>query len=218
MARACRAPTAQTGQWIQGPRTGFFEAVHQELGRLPFIVEDLGFITKDVEILRDEFQLPGTRVLQFAFDGHSDNPYLSHNFSSNTVAYTGTHDNAPTRQWYEELPDFQRQNLWSYLKRAPAGDTEVAPALIHLGWSSRAALAVAPLQDLLNLGAESRMNIPGQASGNWRWRCREDMLYLSAFEWLQELTQTSRRSRPPSTDLHMQLEADVSARSVASQT
>lgn len=94
--------------------------------------------------------------------------------------YTGTHDNAPTRQWYEELPDFQRQNLWSYLKRAPAGDTEVAPALIHLGWSSRAALAVAPLQDLLNLGAEGRMNIPGQASGNWRWRCREDMLYLLA--------------------------------------
>jgi len=197
------APTAQTGQWVQGPGAGFFEALHQELGRLPFIAEDLGIITKDVEILRDEFQLPGTRVLQFAFDGHSDNPYLPHNFSSNTVAYTGTHDNAPTRQWYEELPDFQRQNLWSYLKRAPAGDAEVAPALIHLGWSSKAALAVAPLQDLLNLGPESRMNVPGQASGNWSWRCREDMLYLSAFEWLQELTQTSRRSRPPSTDLHM---------------
>jgi len=209
------APTAQTGQWVEGPGAGFFEALHQELGRLPFIAEDLGIITKDVEILRDEFQLPGTRVLQFAFDGHSDNPYLPHNFSSNTVAYTGTHDNAPTRQWYEELPDFQRQNLWSYLKRAPAGDAEVAPALIHLGWSSRAALAVAPLQDLLNLGPESRMNVPGQASGNWSWRCREDMLYLSAFEWLQELTQTSRRSRPPSTDLHMKLEADVSMHCVA---
>jgi 4-alpha-glucanotransferase len=74
-----------------GPGAGFFEAVHQELGRLPFIAEDLGIITKDVEILRDEFQLLGTRVLQFAFDGHSDNPYLPHNFSSNTVAYTGTH-------------------------------------------------------------------------------------------------------------------------------
>ena len=132
-----------------------------------------GIIIKDVEILPDRFQLAGTRVLQFAFDGHSDNPYLPHNFSSNTVTYTGTHDSAPTRQWYEELPDFQRQNLWSYLKRAPAGDTEVAPALIHLGWSSRAALAITPLQDLLNLGAESRMNIPGQASGNWRWGCRK---------------------------------------------
>ena len=90
-------------------------------GGLPFIVEDLGLITPDVHALRDQFQLPGTRVLQFAFDGHADNPYLPHNFVPNTVVYTGTHDNAPTREWYEELPDYQRQNLWNYLKRAPGG-------------------------------------------------------------------------------------------------
>jgi len=188
------APTAQSGQWVQGPGAHFCEAVQNELGHLPFIVEDLGVITPDVEALRDQFRLPGTRVLQFAFDGHPDNPYLPNNFVPNTVAYTGTHDNAPTRQWYEELPDYQRQNFWSYLKRAPGEGAEAVPALLSLGWSSMAALAIAPLQDLLNLGAESRMNVPGRASGNWRWRSQNDMLADRAFEWLQELTETSKRS------------------------
>lgn len=187
------APTAQSGEWVPGPGAGFFEAVRKQLGGLPFIAEDLGLITPDVHALRDQFQLPGTRVLQFAFDGHSDNPYLPHNFVPNTVAYTGTHDNTPTREWYEELPDYQRQNFWSYLKRAPGGNAEAPPALIHLAWSSQAALAIAPLQDLLNLGAESRMNVPGRASGNWSWRCPGDMLSLPSFEWLKELTDRSRR-------------------------
>src|SRR5271169_414975 len=190
------APTAQSGQWVPGPGAGFFEAVRKELGGLPFIVEDLGVITPDVQALRDQFQLPGTRVLQFAFDGHSDNPYLPNNFVPNTVAYTGTHDNAPTREWYEELPDYQRQNFWNYLKRAPGGNAEAAPALMDLAWSSRAALTIAPLQDLLNLGAETRMNVPGRASGNWGWRCREDMLSQTVFQWLREITETANRSGP----------------------
>ena len=107
------APTAQSGQWVAGPGANFFQAMERELGRLPFIAEDLGLITPDVEGLRDQFQLPGTRVLQFAFDGHADNPYLPDNFVSNAVVYTGTHDNATTREWYEESPDYQRQNFWS---------------------------------------------------------------------------------------------------------
>jgi 4-alpha-glucanotransferase len=188
------ASTAQSGQWVPGPGTHFFEAVRNELGHLQFIVEDLGIITPDVQALRDQFRLPGTRVLQFAFDGHADNPYLPNNFAQNTIAYTGTHDNAPTRQWYEELPDYQRQNFWAYLKRAPGERSEAARALMTLAWSSMAALAIAPLQDLLNLGAESRMNVPGRASGNWRWRSQEDMLADRAFDWLQELTETSKRS------------------------
>ena len=188
------AATAQSGQWVPGPGASFFEVVQKELGRLPFIAEDLGLITPDVQALRDQFQLPGTRVLQFAFDGNPNNPYLPRNIPHNAVAYTGTHDNAPTREWYEELPDNQRQNFWGYLKRAPRGSSEAAPALMELAWSSNAALAIAPLQDLLNLGAESRMNVPGQASGNWRWRFREDMLSPPAFQWLQELTETSKRS------------------------
>src|SRR5262245_51347422 len=163
------APTAQSGQWMPGPGANFFGAVEKALGGLPFVAEDLGMITPDVGALRDAFQVPGTRVLQFAFDGHADNPYLPHNYVPNTVVYTGTHDNSTTRGWYEDLPDAERRNLWDHLKRAPGTSEEAAPALLHLAWSSMAALAIAPLQDLLNLGKAARMNQPGRARGNWRW-------------------------------------------------
>ncbi len=116
------APTAQSGKWVAGPGADFLDAVQRELGTLPFIAEDLGLITPDVYALRDQFHLPGMRVLQFAFDGKPDNPYLPRNYVRNTVVYTGTHDNPTTRGWFEELPEFQRQNLWSYLKR-PGGES-----------------------------------------------------------------------------------------------
>jgi 4-alpha-glucanotransferase len=168
--------------------------LQQELGTLPFIAEDLGLITPDVYAVRDEFHLPGMRILQFAFDGKSDNPYLPHNYDRNTVVYTGTHDNPTTRGWFDGLPDDQRQNLWNYLK-LPGGDSgDVSPALMNLAWSSVAALSVAPLQDLLNLGSEARMNIPGSVEGNWTWRCTESMLSDRAFEWLRDLTKNSKRS------------------------
>jgi len=155
---------------------------------------DLGVITPDVATLRDQFQVPGTRVLQFAFDGHRDNPYLPENFVPNTVVYTGTHDNAPSREWYEELHDDQRQIFWGYLKRVSGESTEAAPALMRLAWSSRAALSIAPLQDLLSLGKEARMNTPGRPSGNWNWRATEAMMAPPAFERLGELTENSRRA------------------------
>jgi len=202
------APTAQTGQWVAGPGASFFQAVQRELGHLPFIAEDLGLITPDVHALRDQFRLPGMRVLQFAFDGPADNPYLPYNFVHNTVAYTGTHDNATTRQWYEELPDYQRQNFWSYLKRAPGTSADAAPELMRLAWSSPAALAIAPLQDLLNLGSEARMNVPGRADGNWRWRVREDMLSSQAFRWLRDLTESSTRSISPATSVREQVDRE----------
>src|SRR5215469_10113577 len=189
------APTAQSGEWVEGPGVGFFQAVERELGHLPFIAEDLGVITPDVVALRDQFHVPGTRVLQFAFDGHKDNPYLPHNFVPNTVAYTGTHDNATTREWFEELPSDQQQNVWSYLKRSPGQSTDIAPVLMDLAWSSVAALAIAPFQDLLGLGKGARMNVPGRTEGNWRWRSSEDMLSSPAFPWLEELTNRSKRSK-----------------------
>jgi 4-alpha-glucanotransferase len=187
------AKSAQSGEWVPGPGASFFQSIQRELGRLPFIVEDLGTITADIALLRDQFQVPGTRVLQFAFDGQADNPYLPHNFVSNTVAYTGTHDNPPTREWYEQLPDSQKQTLWNYLKHQLVNSAEAAPALMELAWSSVAALTVAPLQDVLGLGVGSRMNVPGRAAGNWRWRFTEEMLSTSAFKWLSELTERSRR-------------------------
>ena len=187
------AKTAQSGEWVPGPGARFFQAVRRDLGRLPFIAEDLGIITSEVALLRDQFQVPGTRILQFAFDGHADNPYLPHNFISNTVAYTGTHDNPPTREWYEQLPDSKKQTLWGYLNRRLLNSAQAVPALIELAWASVAALTVAPLQDLLDLGVGSRMNVPGRVDGNWRWRFTEEMLSTTAFEWLCELTERSKR-------------------------
>src|SRR5437667_158996 len=194
------ATTAQSGQWVPGPGADFFNAVKRELGVLPFIAEDLGLITPDVSALRDEFHVPGTRVLQFAFDGHSDNPYLPHNYVPNTVVYTGTHDNPTSRGRYEELPPYQRQNLWRYLKSPEGESGQVARDLIRLAWSSSAALAVAPLQDLLNFGPEARMNVPGRAEGNWSWRCTEELLSAADFHSLRELTRSSNRTglRSPS--------------------
>ncbi len=188
------ANTAQSGQWVPGPGPDFLRAVQRELGCLPFIAEDLGLITPDVRQLRDQFKVPGTRILQFAFDGHPDNPYLPEHYVPNTVVYTGDHDNAPTREWYEEASDSQRTQLWGYLKRAPGESIEVAHAMMSLAFSSVAALAIAPLQDLLNLGKEARMNVPGSIEGNWRWRCSENMLAPAAFEWLKDLTDKSKRS------------------------
>jgi 4-alpha-glucanotransferase len=190
------APTAQSGRWMPGPGADFFGAVEKALGSLPFVAEDLGLITPDVSALRDAFHLPTTRVLQFAFDGHSDNPHLPANYVANTVVYTGTHDNPTTRGWYEDLPDTERGNLWRCLKRVGDTSAEAAPALLHLAWSSVAGLAIAPLQDVLNLGNEARMNQPGSAEGNWRWRATDEMLSASALESLRDLTLASARTEP----------------------
>jgi 4-alpha-glucanotransferase len=180
--------TAEPGHWVPGPGADFFEAVRAELGHLPFIAEDLGTITPDVVALRDQFELPGIRVFQFGFDGNPDNPHLPHTYGPNTVAYSGTHDNTTTRDWYESVPEHVRQAARSYAAKASPGSGEVAWEFIRSVWSSRAGLAIAPLQDLLNLGVEGRMNVPGIATGNWRWRCTEDMLKPSLFERLGELT------------------------------
>jgi 4-alpha-glucanotransferase len=187
------APTAQSGKWVAGPGDDFFKAARRELGTLPFIAEDLGLITPDVQALRDQLGMPGMRVLQFAFDGRSDNPYLPDNYVTNAVVYTGTHDNPTTRGWFEQLPDPQRQNLWRYMK-LPGGDSsEAAAALMGLAWSSVAAVSMAPLQDLLNLGQEARMNVPGRLEGNWGWRATEEMLSDQAYERLRILTTSSNR-------------------------
>lgn len=188
------AVTAQSGQWVPGPGAEFFRAIESGLGSLPFIAEDLGMITPDVYALRDQFHLPGMRILQFAFDGHSDNPYLPENYIRNTVVYTGTHDNPTTCSWFEDLAGDERQRVWNYLRGRGTKSGEAARALIELAWSSVAALTMAPLQDMLNLGSESRMNVPGRSDGNWRWRCTEKMLSDRAFEWLGDLTRNASRS------------------------
>jgi len=187
------APTAESGEWVPGPGAEFFSAVRYELGGLPFIAEDLGLITPDVSELLDHFRIPGTRVLQFAFDGGDDNVHLPQNYTTNTAVYTGTHDNATTREWFQDLPEHERQRVWGLARRPEGEIRDAARVLIEVAWTSPAALAITPFQDLLNLGREGRMNVPGLAEGNWRWRATRHMLAPSNFQWLKDLTQRSDR-------------------------
>ena len=183
------ALTAKTGQWVTGPGAEFFAAVKKELGGLPFIAEDLGLITPDVGALREKFQIPGTKVLQFAFDRKPGNPHLPANYTPNSVVYTGTHDNNTTRGWYEALPKEEQRTVRSFLHRDRGSN--IAWELLQQAWSSIAALAIAPLQDVLNLGAEARMNTPGSSEGNWCWRASKEMVKAAGFEALRNLTSLS---------------------------
>lgn len=176
-------PTAETGRWVTGPGADFLDAVRQALGDLPIIAEDLGVITPDVVALRDGFGLPGMRVLQFAFASDPDDPFLPHNYSSNCVVYTGTHDNDTTRGWYEKATRKERDYSCRYM---PSTGQEIAWDMIRAAWASVAALAVAPVQDLLNLGSKARMNFPSHEAGNWGWRMSGDVLTESLHARLAE--------------------------------
>jgi 4-alpha-glucanotransferase len=184
-------PTAEKGRWVKTPGRELFEALRKELGGLPFIAEDLGLITPDVEKLRDELGLPGMRVLQFAFGDGADNPFLPHKYVRNTVVYTGTHDNDTTAGWYRGLSQEQKTFLRRY---ANTSDREAVWSLIRLAWSSVADLAIVPLQDVLELRSQARMNVPGSSSGNWSWRVRASQMRESMFERLRDLTETFGRS------------------------
>jgi 4-alpha-glucanotransferase len=178
------SPTAETGEWVPGPGADLLTAVQKALGRLPLIAEDLGVITPGVEALRDAFDLPGMRILQFAFDG-SENRFLPHNFEHNTFVYTGTHDNDTTHGWYSTLPEHVRDFFQRYY---PWRDDDVAWGLMRLAWSSVADFALVPLQDILSLPTESRMNYPGRPSGNWRWRFHTGQLTPAHAEKLADWT------------------------------
>lgn len=187
------SPTAENGQWVPGPGADFFAELRQQLGGLPFVAEDLGTITDDVRELLADFRFPRMGVLQFAFDGDLTNAFLPRNLVENMIAYTGTHDNDTTRGWYRTLPEEHRTFLWEYLDSEPRNESAVAWTLIDLAWSSRSAVAIAPLQDVLNLGSEARMNLPGVAENNWAWRCTEQQMSQIAWEELQALTHRADR-------------------------
>lgn len=190
---AADAATAVQGVWVPGPADEFFACLKQALGGLPLLAEDLGMITKDVLKLRDQFHLPGMRVLQFAFDGDPQNTFLPQNYVHNTVVYTGTHDNDTTRGWYADLPTEPRAAVARLLKRAELSEEEVAWEMIRAAHASEGALVIVPLQDLLNLGSEARMNVPGVGEGNWRWRFTSDMPLNESFARLRELTRECQR-------------------------
>ncbi len=159
--------TAIEGRWVKAPGDALFDRVLEGLGVLPFVAEDLGVITEEVVALRNKYDLPGMKILQFAFDGDATNPYLPHNHEVNSVVYTGTHDNNTTLGWYDALDHELQQFVKTYL--GEPGEAIPWP-LIRTALNSVARLAVIPMQDFLELGEDHRMNTPGTMEGNWSWR------------------------------------------------
>jgi len=155
------------GEWRKAPGQALLSTLQQELGHLPLIAEDLGIITEEVTTLRKEFGLPGMKILQFAFGGDDNNPYLPGNFSEDAVVYTGTHDNDTTMGWFNSTDETVRQHALHVLD-ATADD--MPWALIECALASPAILAVIPMQDLLELGTEAKFNTPGTLDHNWSWR------------------------------------------------
>lgn len=190
------AETAVLGRWVPALGHAMFQAVRDALGVLPIIAEDLGVITPDVEQLRDDFQFPGMAVLQFAFGGgdFSVNDFLPENLRTNQVVYTGTHDNNTTRGWWVHADEQEKANFRSYSHSDPTEET-FAWQLIQMAFESRANLAVVPLQDILNLGTEARMNLPGTTGDhNWTWRYNPAQLLPDYAHKLRELTERTERS------------------------
>lgn len=161
------ASTARDGHWVTAPGMHLFETLQREFTDLPFVAEDLGVITADVEELRQRFHLPGMRVLQFGFDGSGSNPHLPHNYTVDTVAYSGTHDNDTTLGWYRELDAGATRHVHEYLNCSPQ---QMPYAVLHATLASVARLAILPAQDVLGLGSEARFNTPGTVKGNWSWK------------------------------------------------
>jgi len=188
--------TAINGEWVDGPGADFFNEVKRALGGLPFVAEDLGTITDDVRALLAQFGFPKMGVLQFAFDDDDTNAFLPGHAIHNMVMYTGTHDNDTTRGWYETLSPAHRVSFW---KCAVEDETDVhdeasvAWRLVEMAWNTIAAISIAPMQDILNLGGDARMNMPGVADGNWAWRCTREQMANAPWDQLGDLTADSER-------------------------
>ncbi|MCC5601396.1 4-alpha-glucanotransferase [Nostoc favosum] len=184
--------TAMNGKWVEAPGDAFFEVIRQKLGKLPVLAEDLGVITPEVEALRDKYEFPGMKVLQFAFGSDPGNPFLPFNYPRNAVVYTGTHDNDTTVGWFNSANDNEKQNLLLYLGSiSPEG---IHWDLIRLALSSIANQAIIPLQDVLGLGNEARMNFPSVAEGNWEWRYQAGALREELGDRLKVLTRLNGRA------------------------
>jgi len=165
--------TAVRGNWVKGPGSKLFKTIHKELGELPIIAEDLGFVTPEVRELRDYFQFPGMKILQFAFESDSSNEFLPHNYDQNCVVYTGTHDNDTTIGWFNSAPEVEKHRAREYTR---SDGSQMNWEFIRLGMLSVADQAIFPLQDYMNLGSEYRMNTPGTVGNNWQWRFTQQML------------------------------------------
>ena len=199
--------TAVNGRWLKGPGVAFFEALQATLGELPIVAEDLGLITTEVRLLKSHLGLPGMRVLQFGFDGDPrTNEHCPHNYTQDCVVYTGTHDNNTSLGWLHEInaPENRPALQQMQAERARAlqymgsDGTQIHWQMIRLALASVATLAIIPVQDVLGLGSEGRMNRPGVAQGNWTWRCEAGMFTDEVATQLRELTEVyGRLALPP---------------------
>lgn len=184
--------TAMNGKWVEAPGKAFFETLKQKLGRLPVLAEDLGVITPEVEALRDEFEFPGMKILQFAFGGDTGNPYLPFNYNRNCVAYTGTHDNDTAVGWFNQLSGEEKDSFLRYL--GCTSSEGIHWDMIRVVLSSVANQAIIPLQDILGLGSDARMNFPSKSEGNWGWRYSKEALSDEVRSRLREMTETFGRA------------------------
>ncbi|MCQ2981694.1 MAG: 4-alpha-glucanotransferase [Treponemataceae bacterium] len=190
--------TAINGAWIPGPAHKLFKAIKKSLGDIPIIAEDLGVITEGVEALRDDFALPGMKVLQFAFDaneagkGGFTNPFLPHMYGTHCVCYTGTHDNDTLAGWIHNASEAERDVVRRYvsggINTKDVKDEDLCPLLIRAAMASTAAFTVVPLQDIFGIGSEGRMNMPSTSGTNWQWRMSADMFSSEKAKWLRELS------------------------------
>jgi 4-alpha-glucanotransferase len=183
--------TAIHGEWVKAPGVALFTALRDQLGELPFIAEDLGLITREVDKLREQFDMPGMRVLQFAFSGRGAHNYLPHRYVTNTVVYTGTHDNDTTLGWWQHgTTDAEKTTVFEYLNPAP---NDVVWSLIRAASSSVADVCLFPVQDVLVLGSEARMNKPATPENNWSWRLAPDALNSGHAQGLARLAEITDR-------------------------
>ncbi len=197
--------TAVRGKWIKGPNHELFHALRHALGGLPLIAEDLGTITPEVEKLRDDFELPGMRILQFGFGDRGAHIYLPHRFIRNTVVYTGTHDNDTSLGWWNTCATpAEKEAARAYLQPGKDG---LVWAMVRAAMTSIADLCVLPLQDVLELGSEARMNVPSQANGNWSWRYSAQALRPEIAHRLAQLTEVADRDTVLTADQHSHGEA-----------
>ena len=198
------AVTAEKGRWVKAPGEKLFNTVKKYLGDLPIIAEDLGVITKSVAELRDKFNFPGMKILQFAFGTKMERKFLPHNYTPNCMVYTGSHDNDTTRAYFEKAKTEDNdiyQHAQSYLNYY--GD-DMVKELIRAAYSSVADLVVIPMQDILNLGGESRMNFPGKLGGNWAWRFSWYQVPYDLAGYYKELT--TLYERPPKPEKVVEIE------------
>lgn len=182
--------TAIVGEWLPAKGNELFHKLRQQFGELNIIAEDLGVITPEVEKLRDDFGLPGMKILQFAFSSDAKNQNLPHNYGANFVAYTGTHDNDTTLGWFNSIEKPERKMLRKYLT---GSGKELVRQMIESIWASSAMMAIIPMQDVLGLDTDARMNTPGTASGNWAWRYTWEQLRPNHQRFIKEITKKYNR-------------------------